>query len=43
MSSPKIDIESDTTKTNDGIMAESYQIVSSSTDDILLKVKGSVK
>lgn len=42
MSSHQI-VESDTTETNNSNMAESYQIVSSSTDDISLKVTGNIK
>lgn len=43
MSSPQIYIESDATETNDSNMAESDQVVSSTTDDISFKVKGNIK
>lgn len=40
MSSQSVETESDVTETNDSDTADSYQIVSSTTDDVLLKNKG---
>jgi len=40
MSSQSVETESDVTETNDSDTADSYQIVSSTTDDLLLKNKG---
>jgi len=40
MSSQSIETESDVTETNDSDTADSYQVVSSTTDDVLLKNKG---
>lgn len=40
VSSQQAEIESDITETNDSDTADSYQVVSSTTDDVLLKSKG---
>lgn len=42
MSSPPVETESDVTETNDSDTADSYQVVSSTTDDLLLKSKGNI-
>ncbi|CAI6357163.1 unnamed protein product [Macrosiphum euphorbiae] len=39
MSSPPVETESDVTETNDSDTADSYQVVSSTTDDLLVKTK----
>jgi len=41
MSSQSIETESDVTETNDSD-TDSYQVVSSTTDDLLLKSKGNI-
>jgi hypothetical protein len=40
VSSQQAEIESDINETNDSDTADSYQVVSSTTDDLLLKSKG---
>jgi len=42
MSSQPVETESDVTETNDSDTADSYQVVSSTTDDLLLKTKGTI-
>lgn len=43
MSSQQAEIESDINETNDSDTTDSFQVVSSTTDDLLLKSKGIVK